>query len=274
MAVEIERMLRTSDGIEISAVHRPCDSADPRELALVVVHGFTNSWRTPKVRRVLERLARFGGVVALDMRGHGRSGGRSTVGHEEVLDVAAAIAWARELGYRRVATVGFSMGGSVVLREAALADKPVDAVVSVSAPAFWYYKGTRIMRVVHHLVENRAGRWVLRGRGVRVSHVGWPDPPPIEPVAAVAKLGGTPLLIVHGTVDHYFPLEHAHALHRSAVDAGNPQTELWVIDGFAHAESGIDDATLDAIGSWTRAHVGLPPLRPEEIGTPVGWGST
>ena len=270
MAGDVERTLRTIDGVDISAVHRPHEGPDPLAVGLIVVHGFTNSWRAPKVQRVLDRLAPFGGIVAIDMRGHGASGGRSTVGDEEVRDVSAAVRWARELGYRSVATIGFSMGGSVVIRQAALEDEPVDAVVSVSAPAFWYYRGTRIMRIVHHLVENRAGRWILRGRGVRVSHDGWPDPPPIEPVAAITRLTTLPVLIVHGTVDHYFPLEHPRALHRAAVDAGATATDLWVIDGFAHAESGIDDATLDAIGGWVRERLGAPAA--ERRAGSVAWG--
>lgn len=272
MTADEEVTLRSADGVDLSAVHRAFTGPDPLALGLVVVHGFTNSWRTAKVQRVIDRLSRFGGIVAVDMRGHGTSGGESTVGNAEILDVTAAVHWARELGYRSVVTIGFSMGGSVVLRQAALEDEPVDAVVSVSAPAFWYYKGTRIMRLVHQLVENRGGRLILRRRGVRVSDAGWPDPPPVEPVAAVAQLGDLPLLIVHGTVDHYFPVEHPHALHRAAVASGNVKSELWIIDGFAHAESGIDDATLDAIGEWTRVHTGNDVLPPEEHGTAVGWG--
>ena len=72
----------------------------------VVVHGFTGSWREERVQKVVTRLRAFGGIVAIDMRGHGRSGGSTTVGDEEVLDVAAAVEWARELGYLRVVTVG------------------------------------------------------------------------------------------------------------------------------------------------------------------------
>lgn len=58
--------------------------------------------------------------MTFSFRGHGRSGGRSTVGDKEVLDLEAAVEWARSLGHSRVVTVGFSMGGSVVLRHAAL----------------------------------------------------------------------------------------------------------------------------------------------------------
>lgn len=244
-----ERWLVAADGVRLSAVHLP----GPRDLALVVAHGFSGSWRTERLRRVAYRLAAYGGVVAVDQRGHGRSGGVSTIGWKEVLDVDAAVRWARLLGYRRVATVGFSMGASVVVRHGAL-HRGVDAVVSVSGPAYWYYRGTRSMRVLHWAVESRVGRrYVRHGMRTRLDRPPWPDPPPMPPVEAAARLAPTPLLVVHGDADHYFPLEHALALHRAA--AGGP-AELWIEPGFGHAESAIPAAVLDRIGSWVRSVTG------------------
>ena len=260
--------LVTSDGVKISSTHLAHPGIDPFAVCLVIAHGFTNGWRVPRVQRVMGRLGAFGGIIALDFRGHGQSGGVSTVGEREIHDLDAGVRWARELGYRHVVPVGFSMGGSVVLRQAAIGVEPVDAVVSVSAPAFWYYRGTRIMRLLHLAVGTRAGRAVMRTRGVRVGSDDWPDPLPMEPVAAAALID-VPLLVVHGHMDHYFPIEHGKALHRAAVKGANPGADLWLVDGFAHAESGIDDPTLDAIGSWARSACGL-----EQIGTPVGWSKS
>jgi pimeloyl-ACP methyl ester carboxylesterase len=245
--------LHTSDGVDINAVHVSGD----RDLCLVVVHGFTGNWREPRVRKVILGLNHFGGVVAIDMRGHGRSGGATTVGDAEIHDVAAAVAWARELGYRRVATVGFSLGGAVVLREAALlADGPgrVDGVVSVSAPAFWYYRGTRVMRAAHWLVETRPGRLLMRLRGTRISPVGWVEPLPVPPREAAAMIAGIPLLVVHGDVDRYFPVEHPKAIHDAARRSG-VRTDLWIERGFGHAESAVSTEMLDRIGRWAREHV-------------------
>ena len=249
--MEEQCTLMASDGVPISAVHVPGAGDD---LCLVVVHGFTGGWRQDRVQKVIERLTAFGGVVAIDMRGHGRSGGATTVGDEEVRDVEAAVAWARTLGYRQVVPVGFSLGGAVVLREAALmADGPgrVDGVVAVSAPAFWYYRGTRIMRVAHWMVETRPGRLIMRAGGTRVSGRGWPEPWPMQPVEAAAQLGGIPLLVVHGDVDRYFPLEHPRAIHDAAVRSG-VRTDLWIERGFGHAESAVSTEVLDRIGGWAR----------------------
>jgi fermentation-respiration switch protein FrsA (DUF1100 family) len=166
-----------------------------------------------------------------------------------------------------VVTVGFSMGGAVVLREAGLAlagELPpgdadmaavtggvVDGVVSVSSPAFWYYRGTKVMRVVHRLVETRTGRLVMRMSGTRITSHEWTNPLPTPPHEAAAMLGATPLLVVHGDVDKYFPLEHPRAIQRSAESSG-VRTELWVEAGFGHAESAVTTDLLDRIGGWAR----------------------
>ena len=110
-------MMRTVDGVRIDAAHIPGDSLD---LGIVVAHGFTGSWRERPTRRIAHLLSAFGGVLAFDFRGHGRSSGLSTVGDREILDIDAAVRHARVIGYRRVVTVGFSMGAAVAIRHAGL----------------------------------------------------------------------------------------------------------------------------------------------------------
>ncbi|MDW8473933.1 alpha/beta fold hydrolase [Streptomyces scabiei] len=251
----LRRFLRTDDGVNIEAVYNPkavvykgaagtgTPSSGP--LAFIVAHGFTGHVDRPHVRRVAQALTRYGSVVTFSFRGHGRSGGRSTVGDREVLDLAAAVRWARALGHERVATVGFSMGGSVVLRHAALPDGP-DAVVSVSAPARWYYRGTASMRRVHWLITRPEGR--LLGRcafRTRIHHRDW-DPVPLSPVESVPLIAPTPLLVVHGDSDGYFPTDHPAMLAAAAGENG----ELWLERGMGHAENAASAELLARVGEW------------------------
>lgn len=302
-------ILRTSDGVSIEARHEPCtrgvdgtssDSrGDPGGTAIVVAHGFTGAVDRPSVRRAARIFAARAAVVTFSFRGHGRSGGHSTVGDREVLDLATVVAWARSLGYRRVVTVGFSMGGSVVLRHAALYsgtyagsaaqdeggngargtaqdgagnragngargaagkgagnsagspegriganDAHTDAVAAVSAPARWYYRGTPPMRRLHWVVTRRAGRIVGRyGLGTRIHHEAW-NPVPLSPVQAVPLIAPTPLLIVHGDRDPYFPLDHPRML------AAAGPCELWLEPGMGHAENAADDELLRRLADW------------------------
>ncbi|MFE3633219.1 alpha/beta hydrolase [Streptomyces sp. NPDC059168] len=269
----IRTFLRTSDAIAVDSVYDPGPvvyEASPNAAAppsgapvFVIAHGFTGRVDRPHVRRAAGVLARYGAVVTFSFRGHGASGGRSTVGDKEVLDLAAAVEWARGFGHTRVVTVGFSMGGSVVLRHAALRPGTVDAVVSVSSPARWYYRGTAPMRRLHWLVTRRTGRLVGRyGLRTRIHHRMWApstpsprwgrDPVPLSPVAAVPRIAPVPLLIVHGDRDGYFPLDHPRMLAEAAGEHG----ELWVEPGMGHAENAAGDALLDRIGRWAAAAAG------------------
>ncbi|GAA1280898.1 alpha/beta hydrolase family protein [Saccharothrix xinjiangensis] len=218
------------------------------ELAFVVGHGFTNHVRKPFVSRVLRRFAAHGGVVALDFRGHGRSGGSSTVGRDEVHDLAAGVSLARDLGYRRVVTVGFSMGASIALRHAALHEDRPDAVAAVSAPSRWWVRDTPAMRRVHWLLEQPHGRLAARALGVRLG------PPwsatPESPLEVAHRIAPTPLLIVHGEQDHYFGPAHAVALHRAA----GGDAELWLEPGVRHAESAMTPVLVDRIATWLARH--------------------
>ncbi|MFF9626419.1 alpha/beta hydrolase [Streptomyces griseosporeus] len=268
--------LRTADGVRIDAVYHPGAALDDASASssggpvFVIAHGFTGDVDRPHVRRVAAAFAQYGAVVTFSFRGHGASGGRSTVGDREVLDLLAAVEWARGFGHARVVTVGFSMGGSVVLRHAALYGRSgdgerlygpfgarehggrTDAVVSVSAPARWYYRGTAPMRRLHWLVTRPAGRLVGRyGFRTRIHHRDW-DPVPLSPVEAVPRIAPTPLLIVHGDRDGYFPLDHPRMLADAAGDHG----ELWLERGMGHAENAAADELLERIARWAVAQGG------------------
>jgi len=251
--------LVAADGVQLAISLTPGVGS----VAFVVVHGFTGHGQHDHVRAIQERLIGYGSVVTLDLRGHGRSGGASTVGMLEVLDLDAAVAWARDLGFTKVVTIGFSMGAAVCLRQAALAidsahgsetdpilHSPVDAVIAVSGPAFWYYRGTPVMRGLHWFVETRTGRALLRARNTKIHPEPWPRPWPIEPVVAASLLRKTPLLVVHGTADRYFPIEHPKAIHQAALASGNVDADLWLLDGIGHAEAAIEVATIDEIAKW------------------------
>ncbi|MFF3340926.1 alpha/beta hydrolase family protein [Streptomyces flavidovirens] len=269
-------ILRADDGVRIEALYEPAQGGEG-DPAIVVAHGFTGSVDRPAVRRAARVFRRYAAVITFSFRGHGGSGGRSTVGDREVLDVAAAVRWARSLGHERVVTVGFSMGGSVVVRHAALYRDPAgdgddggdgthggrteahpagqghahahaDAVAAVSAPARWYYRGTAPMRRLHWVVTRPAGRLVGRlGLRTRIHARDW-DPVPLSPVEAAAGLGPTPLLVVHGDRDPYFPLDHPRMLAAAA-----DRSELWIVPGMGHAENAAEETLLHRIGAWLTA---------------------
>jgi uncharacterized protein len=235
----------SADGVRLAGVHlsgRP--HAHGR--ALVVAHAFTHHIRHPITRALLAALATEAPVVAFDMRGHGRSGSRNTVGDREPLDLDAAVATARGLGYERVATIGFSLGAAVALRQAAHGAHRPDAVVAVSSPARWYSRETPAMRRLHWLLEQPHGRLAARALGVRLGG-GWEVVPP-SPVEVVAEIE-VPLLLVHIAGDRYFSAAHARTLAR----ASQGRAELWEEPGDGHGESGTHPELARRMARWAVA---------------------
>ena len=110
--------LTGADGLRLRGWYVPSRN----RAGVIALHG-TGSNRVG-VERHARMLARHGyGVLALDLRGHGESDGRSTSAPWTMDDdIAAAVQWLaarRDVDPRKVALLGVSMGGEVAVRVAA-----------------------------------------------------------------------------------------------------------------------------------------------------------
>jgi len=102
------------------------------------------------------------------------------------------------------------------------------------------------MRRLHWAVQYRVGRLVTRTvLQTRVHNSRW-NPVPVPPAKAAAKIAPVPLLVVHGDRDAYLPVDHANEIYEAA---GEPK-ELWILEGFGHAESATGNGLVDRIGRW------------------------
>jgi pimeloyl-ACP methyl ester carboxylesterase len=249
--------LLTADRVRLSALHW---DAGVRTVGCVVAHGFTGSAAKPHVQAICAALRERGfGVLAPDLRGHGRSAGKCTAGADERYDIAAAVDWLRGQNYERIVVLGWSMGGSAVLRYAGLGGA-ADAVVTVSSPGVWFERGTRAMRIVHWMCETRSGRLATRlARRTRIASVGWTDVPE-APAEVVGSIAPTPLLIVHGDNDHYFPTMHVETLALAA-----PSAEVWIEPGMGHAETATTPELVARIASWVAAAVPAPAVAARDV---------
>jgi pimeloyl-ACP methyl ester carboxylesterase len=218
--------------------------------AVVFCHGFTGWSTKPRLLAVQSVLAERFTVFAFDFRGHGRSEGESTFGMEEYLDVDAAVRVARASGFDQVTTVGGSMGGVAVIRQAALLGG-ADGVIAISTPATWLGHDSAAVRRLARLTATSAGRATLRALGVRVTSE------PVrgeDPADLIGRIAPTPVTIVHGRDDHYFDEEQAWLLYRKA----NEPTRLVLASRFGHAEDGFNEAFArrlsDLISTQIREH--------------------
>lgn len=247
--------VRTDDGVDLAAYVVP--GPPEATTTIVLVHGFANWSRNPRVHGFAGWLARRAHVVVPDLRGHGRSRGRCTLGRDEPLDVAAAVAAAPTA---HVVTVGVSLGAAAVLLHAATAD--VAGVVAVSAPAWWDTGGGPGAGRVGTWVGSPARRRLL-ALAVR-TRVGDDCTGRIDPVDAVARINA-PVVFVHDPDDHYFDGSHATALYERA----NPPKELWWRPGGGHGTDLLTADLADLIlrGPWPSGS--RAPAPPSGTGSPT-----
>jgi alpha-beta hydrolase superfamily lysophospholipase len=220
--------LTTSDGVTLSALRYGPDDAD---IAVVFGHGFTGSQRNKKIVALAGRLAEHGlAVYTADFRGHGASGGLSTLGDREIQDLETVLDLARR-HHRKVVSVGASMGAFIALRHAGLGGSP-DAVIAISSPAVGRDPKLLRARLLRRAALSARGRRLLDLYGTRVGSVAEAVTPPIDLVAGIAPV---PVAIVHGERDRYVPLADAYALYERLSEP----RRLVVLRDFGHGEAGF-----------------------------------
>ena len=230
--------LRSADRTRLSAVWVP---GPPDAIAtVVVVHGFSNWSRSCEVHAAVDQLSTWAHVVALDLRGHGRSAGRSTFGVAEPADVAAAVAAGRALAPGRpVVALGISLGGASALF-AAGGGTPLSGVVAVSAPAWRDLTSPAGVRLARWTGTRRGRALILALSGTRV------DPEAGEPGdlrRAVAAIAPAFVVIAHDPQERVFGREHAEALFAWA---GEPKA-LWWLPGGGHGRSMLTPELLERV---------------------------
>lgn len=239
--------LVTADGVRLTGARL---EGPPDAFATVVlVHGLVHSARTPRIHRFARLLSAHTHVLVPELRGHGRSGGRCTLGRDEPLDVAAAVA-AAPTGLP-VVTVGISLGGASVLLHAGT-QGGVAGVVAISSPARWATWDTPATIRVRRYVDSRAGRQVL-ARVLRTRMSDTLDEVP-DSSAVVAQIAPAFTLVIHDPADHYFGEEHARTLYEWAAEP----KDLWLIPGAGHGTDLLTPALAQRLVAHLRRSLADP----------------
>ncbi len=222
--------LTSSDDIPLKAWWIP---ADPTRGVVVVLHGMDGldaSCLLPHARFLHDA---GWSTLVLDMRAHGRSGGkRIGLSLEEPRDVGTALDWLTtqpSLKGKPLVVLGLSMGGATAIRTAA--SRPdVDAVISVSSFASF----DPLMGEGLQLFLGRLSILTLYGV--------WS--PNASPVHDIARIRPRPVLLIHGTADKQIPVQDAYLLQKAA----SSNAELWIVPGADHlvfTEDGNGKGELD-----------------------------
>lgn len=237
--------VRTEDGLQIAGIH--LDRQDSETLTLYI-HGFLSNKNHRAVPRFVQALSDHFDVMAIDLRGHGESEGGCTMGAHEVLDIQATVEYARSLGYRRIITIGSSMGGAAVIRHAALYGTQ-DGVVTIGAYAHSQEIGPPVTDYGLQLLytAGRMGDWLsYLVRGTRLDALHEHE----SPEELVGKIAPLPLLLIHGEWDYTVHPVSAQRLY----DAANDPKELVVVPRTGHDLPLLTSQTAARIHDWMRRH--------------------
>jgi alpha-beta hydrolase superfamily lysophospholipase len=261
------------DGETLFARRYPANS----DTTLLLLHGVTLDSAAFNMSARMLQQASGAEVIALDLRGHGQSGG--TEGHvayigqyeDDVADVIAAIQAEKPDG--RLILAGHSMGGGIALRIAQLTDAPpVDGYVLIAphlgteaptmpepnpatAEAAAAYSQLHVPRLIGLIMLNRVGITALNhldtlylnltGAATRTYSFGaMVNSSPQDHAAALTAVAA-PMLVVVGSRDEAFVADRFPATVSQYSDG-----EVHVIDGANHNSILESAAAMTIIENW------------------------
>jgi len=233
----------SSDGVAVSIDHHDAGHG----AAVIICPGFFQSKETATFQRMSRALAETHDVLAMDFRGHGRSGGLYTFSAREAADLEAVLRWAAGR-YQRIGIVGFSMGGAIAINTLARQPAAARTLIAVSAPSsfeeiefkFWTPEA---MRTGLQGLEPGAG-----------CRPGNPLLPKERPVDSLRSCQGLPMLFIHGTRDVIVGVQHSRRLYAAAAEP----KQLEIIEGGSHGEALFRDEPERLTGpirSWLAQHL-------------------
>jgi len=215
--VHVQEMnFKTSDDVSVNAWFLPAKGWKPGDAprpAVLFCHG--NGGQIAYHMQYCEFLAAAGmHVMLFDYRGYGASQSARRVRSGLMRDARAALEALRThpgVDPSRIGLYGMSLGG--VFASALAAENPdIKSLCTLSAFSSW--------------------------RGVASDHVpilgGLLIPGGLDPIDSVARLGGRPYLLIHGTSDNVIPVRHAYLLRDSAQSAGTT-VDLRIAEGGDHS---------------------------------------
>lgn len=228
----------TSDSVQVSGIHLQ----DDFETLLIYCHGFSSDKNFLHIPRMAEMLSDAMDVIVFDFRGHGESGGATTFGDKELLDLDAVMRYAQRFGYARIVVMGSSMGGAIAIRFSA--DSPdVSAVITMGAFAHKQFSAMA-MAGLSVLKWSFSRDVVRRTWRTRIEHA----EPAYNPRDFVARISPRPFMVLHGEYDPLIPLAHGRELFARA---GEPKT-LHVIRRGGHDLENLNKRTITRIVEWLK----------------------
>lgn len=214
----------TADGVRLSGWYLPSTN----RAAVVMLHG-SGETRSSVLEHAVRLAERGFGVLALDARGHGKSGGTAMDwGWYGSLDVAAGVAYLSEqpdVDSARIGAVGLSMGGEEALTAAA-SDARIRAVVAEGATMRAFSDRRSVPAPTVNRLLSTPHWWLQYAAADLMTSAGQP----IALEEAMRRIAPRPVLLIAGTA-----MEEEY--NRAFVSAAPASTELWAEPDVGHTRA-------------------------------------
>ena len=219
-----EVIFKSTDGLILGGWWIPARGSDK---VVIQLHGHAGSM-DPDIQ-YLPTLHQHGcNVLMFDFRGHGRSEGYTgTIGYLERRDVLGAIEFVKQKSFKKIALLGFSMGGVLAILTGAVSPD-VKVVISDSAPV---HLTTALREWIVELGIPRiaaiAIAWlIVAATSLRL----WVNLFDYDTVRWVGEIAPRPLYLMHGGADQYVPD------FNELVKAAGPLAEVWDVPNIGHTQ--------------------------------------
>ena len=202
-----ELSLKTYDNITIKINHY----SEGKDEVLIICPGWFMTKDSKSVKNLVESFLPITDVIAMDFRGHGRSGGFYTFTAKEERDLDAVVEFAKTK-YKKVSLMGFSLGGALVLLHGAR-NFAINKIIAISAPSDF-------SRIENHMYSPHA--WIptlfqkfepKRWLSIRAGNLFLPK---LKPIDIIKKVQAPTLFLAGENDPTVFPW-HSELLYNEAL---------------------------------------------------------
>jgi dipeptidyl aminopeptidase/acylaminoacyl peptidase len=235
--------LVTEDGVTLAGWYLP-RKGEPVDSAVIVLHGYPTDKGDMLARSKF--LVDDFNLLLIDFRYFGQSEGSFTsVGAQEVEDLAAAVRYLEGKGMRKIGVYGISMGAAVGLMGIGEPGLSIDAVAAEAPYADLKMMSHEVFRYLGPLetplvYASELAAGLLLG-------VGLEQVSPARAVKGVRK----PILLIHSREDKLMGFENSERIKGSLAD--NQDAEFLFFDTGGHGQASVEFA--EVVGNFFRKHL-------------------